>query len=1058
MKKLIHFLLFFTLLVAGKVSYADDFTAVSPSGHTLSYEIIDTNNRTVAVLGLPAQIGNVIIPPSVIVGDNTYTVTTIIRGSTYISPNSSLTSVVIPNTVTSIGNSAFSGCQGLTSITIPNSVTSIGEGAFLSCRGLTSITIPNSVITMGERAFANCYSLTTVTISRSVTSIGRSSFERCTSLRTIRWDDSPDRLTSIGSDAFWGCTSLTSITIPGSVTIIEKRAFYDCSSLISIIIPDSITTINDYTFYNCTSLVSVTIPRSVVTIGRSAFEGCSSITSIILPNSVKTIGQSAFEGCSSITSIMLPNSVTSIGDGAFSNCWSLSSVNIPDSVTTINNYVFNCCSLNSITIPNSVTSIGDYAFRGCRFTSLTIPDGVTHIGYRAFFNCRFLESVSIPNSVTSMGKAVFAKCSMLDSVTIPPNVNIIEDSSFAECSALKTIVLPSNITNIDTNAFASCTSLCKITLPSNLTWIGYGAFCNCRLTTITIPCNVRYIGCIAFQACLLKSVIFEGVNPPLPIGNTGYTPFLLVDSAYVPYGSLQSYQLWYSHKNQFYNIVEYVTLSLTASPSNMGNVYRSGRFEVNKYRGINAIPFDGYRFVRWSDGVTWASRSILLTSDTTMVAYFEQIPTYTVSLTANADSMGIVSGTGTYNDNTYATISATPNNGYRFVRWSDGNTANTRSIRVMSDTTLVAYFEQIPTYMVSLTVNPTSAGLVYGARSYQENTYASLSATPYSGYRFVRWSDGVTSESRIIYVISDISIVAEFELIPRYTVSLTSSPSEGGLLSGAGTYNENTDVTISATPNIGYRFVRWSDGSIENTRLIIISSDTSFVAYFEEVNHTVSLTAYPSNAGSVSGAGTYAANTTASIEAIPNNGYRFTQWSDGNTDNPRSITVNNDISLVAYFEQIGTSTDVYYTITLTASPSYMGSVLGGGTYRAGEDVTISATPASQEYYFSRWSDGNTSNPRTIYNLSSDLSLTAYFNSPSGIENISDAHFTAFAQGRHIIVIGAKNMPVVFYDMQGRQLETKQSRNDQPLRFDAPATGIYMIKVGNLPAQRVAILR
>ena len=159
MKKLIHFLLFLTLLVAGKVSYAYDFTAVSPSGHTLRYEILDENNRTVAVTSLYAQSGDVIIPSSVTDGNTTYTVTSIVQFSEEVVGRGyfqSLTSVTIPNTVTSIGSYAFYFCSGLTSVSIPNSVTSIGEGAFHGCGGLTSITIPDSVISIGHSAFYGC--------------------------------------------------------------------------------------------------------------------------------------------------------------------------------------------------------------------------------------------------------------------------------------------------------------------------------------------------------------------------------------------------------------------------------------------------------------------------------------------------------------------------------------------------------------------------------------------------------------------------------------------------------------------------------------------------------------------------------------------------------------------------------------------------------------------------------------------------------------------------------------------------------------------------------------
>ena len=288
-----------------------------------------------------------------------------------------LTNITIPNSVTSIGSSAFYYCTGLTSITvdkdnknycndeygvlynksktqliqypvgnrrktfnIPNSVTSIGEYAFSYCTGLTNITIPSRVTSIGNWAFCGCTGLTNITIPNSVTSIGN-------------W-------------AFCGCTGLTSITIPNSVTSISDGAFYYCTGLTSITIPNSVTSIGDSAFYYCTSLTNITIPSSVTSIGDSAFSYCTGLTNITIPNSVTSIGSRAFYYCTGLTNITIPNSVMSIGYQAFYECTGLTGVTIPNSVTSIGGYAFSYCTgLTSITIPNSVTSIGEYAFYGC---------------------------------------------------------------------------------------------------------------------------------------------------------------------------------------------------------------------------------------------------------------------------------------------------------------------------------------------------------------------------------------------------------------------------------------------------------------------------------------------------------------------------------------------------------------------------------------------------------------------------------------------------------------------------------------------------------------------
>ena len=255
--------------------------------------------------------------------------------------NWDLTSYTIRQGTRCICDRAFAGdCDSrpsLKSITIPDSVTSIGDKAFSWCESLQSVTIPDSVTSIGDRAFYHCDFLQSVTIPDSVTSIGNEAFSGCESLQSVTI---PDSVTSIGRSAFSGCESLQSVTIPDSVTSIGDWAFFCCSSLQSISIPDSVMRIGDSAFKFCSSLQSVTIPESVTSIGISAFSGCSSLQSVTIPNSVTSIGSYAFNGCKSLQSVTIPDSVTSIGDGAFGGCSSLQSVTIPDSVTNIDDRVF----------------------------------------------------------------------------------------------------------------------------------------------------------------------------------------------------------------------------------------------------------------------------------------------------------------------------------------------------------------------------------------------------------------------------------------------------------------------------------------------------------------------------------------------------------------------------------------------------------------------------------------------------------------------------------------------------------------------------------------------
>ena len=472
-----------------------------------------------------------------------------------------MTSVTIPESVTSIGGYAFDGCSGLTSITIPEGVTSIGEFAFSGCNSLESLTIPNSVTTIGDGAFPfYCDSLVSLTIPdrfidssilecsnlQSLTVYGEDISSNCTklirnnsylksvTLKDVTTISSPisssvfagcsgltsftvtikKDVTSIGDEAFKNCSGLTSITIPESVTSIGRSAFDGCSGLTSITIPEGVTSIGGYAFNGCSGLTSVTIPESVTSIGGGAFYGCSGLTSITIPESVTSIGGGAFNGCSGLTSVTIPEGVTSIGWSAFNGCSGLTSVTIPEGVTSIGWSAFNGCSgLTSVTIPEGVTSIGSSAFQDCSgLTSVTIPEGVTSIGGYAFAGCRGLTSINIPNCVTTIGKAAFKNCSSLgEAMAIPSNVTEIADETFMGCSKLPSVRLTSNVQSIGNHAFDGCKAFKSFVFTPNLTSVGISAFRNCSgLTAIKLPSKVAELGDYAFADCEnLESAVFN---------------------------------------------------------------------------------------------------------------------------------------------------------------------------------------------------------------------------------------------------------------------------------------------------------------------------------------------------------------------------------------------------------------------------------------------------------------------------------------------------------------------------------------------------------------------
>ena len=302
----------------------------------------------------------------------------------------SLSEIVIPSSVASIGDSAFLGCRSLSEIVIPSSVTSIGDWAFSVCRSLSEIVIPSSVTSIGDRAFNGCFSLKYISIPKSIICLNGNPFAgwdgklECLSPNFVYEDDvlfnkDKSRIISFRNQ------NIESYVIPSSVTSIGEGTFSVCRSLSEIVIPSSVTSIGDFAFSFCLSLSEIVIPSSVTSIGKGAFFRCHSLSEIVIPSSVASIGDRAFSFCDSLSEIVIPSSVTSIGDIAFSGCDSLSEIVIPSSVTSIGDSAFSCCdSLSEIVIPSSVTSIGDSAFYNCKFPDYLKKELISRFGDKIF--------------------------------------------------------------------------------------------------------------------------------------------------------------------------------------------------------------------------------------------------------------------------------------------------------------------------------------------------------------------------------------------------------------------------------------------------------------------------------------------------------------------------------------------------------------------------------------------------------------------------------------------------------------------------------------------------
>jgi serine/threonine protein kinase len=330
-----------------------------------------------------------------------------------------------------ICDSAFFFCGSLFEIVIPSSVTSIGDWAFSFCSSLIYISIPKSVIYLNGNPFAEwngkleCLSPNYIYEDDILFNKDKS---RIISFRNQNIESYviPSSVTSIGDRAFYGCSSLSEIVLPSCVTSIGDRAFYGCSSLSEIVIPSCVTSIGKGAFRGCYSLSEIVIPSSVTSIGDWAFSFCDSLSEIVIPSSVTNIGDSAFSGCRSLSEIVIPSSVTSIGDRAFSRCFSLKYISIPKSVIGLNGNPFaewngklECLSPNFV-YEDDVLFNKDksriISFRNQNIESYVIPSSVTSIGKGAFSYCVSLSEIVIPFSVTSIGDSAFYNCKFPDNL------------------------------------------------------------------------------------------------------------------------------------------------------------------------------------------------------------------------------------------------------------------------------------------------------------------------------------------------------------------------------------------------------------------------------------------------------------------------------------------------------------------------------------------------------------------------------------------------------------------------------------------------------------------
>ena len=360
------------------------------------------------------------------------------------------------------------------------------------------------------------------------------------------------------------------------------------------------------------------------------------------------------------------------------------------------------------------------------------------------------------------------------------------------------------------------------------------------------------------------------------------------------------------------------------SPAGAGTIDGGGVYNYGETIRLTVHNNQGFVFDRWDDGNITNPRIVLVEGDATYTALFNAVQ-YEITTEADPEEGGTVRGAGIYDYGATASLKADPNEGYMFISWHDGIMTNPRNVTVTQNAHYKALFYLIgtPEYTITVLPNDPELGTVTGSGTYPENTSIEISAVPVSGAIFEGWHDGNTDNPRTVVVTADTTYKAIFSRVETYTITVKPESPFTGSTYGSGTYPAGTAVNIGAIPSNGFYFSGWHDGNADNPRSIVVTQNAEYVAYFsQEPVPTYTVTVYcDENQGFVLGAGTYTAGATATLAAIPADGYMFVKWSDGVTENSRDIVVNQDIVLAAFFDQTGLNDSYLAKISLFPNPA-----------------------------------------------------------------------------------------------------------------------------------------
>ena len=906
--------------------------------------------------------------------------------------------LTIGNNVRYISENSFRDFTGLTgNVTFPTGMNSIGDNAFYGCSGLASVSMPNSLNNIGTRAFYNCSGLTSVNMNEGLESVGESAFSGCSGLILINL---PNSLKSIGESAFYGCSGLTSVTIPDSVTVINDKTFYGCSGLDSFTIGDAVLNIGQWAFAACSGLQTLTIGRSVRTISTRAFGGCSNLSSVYYyadsctnmgnydnpsfagsgNNTTLTIGKNvkyipsyAFYGFTGLSHVVYNADSCIMGNyyyGMFGNCSNLTSLTIGENVKYIPSYVFNNCTslAGTITIPDSVNTVGTYAFSNCGMDTLIIGKSVSAINYAAFAGCSSLKHVSFNPDSCGGSYQLFNNCNQLSSLSIGENVRAIPASAFSGCDSLVgTLVLPNSVMYVGDLAFQNCSGYDSLLFGSSLMEIGQYAFSGWSGLhgTLVIPNTVTTIGNYAFEGCSGIDTLNIGQSVNV-IDDYAFANCSRLSTVLFNADSCTDMGYWARWANNCDSITSVVI------GENVKNIPDAAFYGLQGLRGVLTIPNSVINIGgRAFSNCTGIDTVIIGKSVSTIVDEAFAFCSNLKAVVFNADSCAVC-GTGAF-----------------------GNTTVFPSCDSLSSLIFGDNVKNIPDYAFygcdklsgALMLPDSIQNIGASAFRYCSSLTGELVipdvVSTIGEYAFQNCS-GLTGTLVIDGGINAIKIGTfsgcsgiDTIIIGKDVLSIGTNAFQNctGILSIT-SYNENPSYNNPFVNVDRNTPVYVPCGSAQAYRDAWRYSTYSSSSYFYNIYETLipyifTVTSEDTLKGTVQITTQPTCTESSVIEATPNFFYVFDRWNDGNTDNPRTIELTQDTTLVAYFRE--------YTITLASSDSSVGIATTVVTPTVDNpQAIVEAVVMDSCYVFAGWSDGSMENPHTI-SLTQDTALTASFN-------------------------------------------------------------------------------